>query len=153
MSIQDKLASMGLSLPVAAKPLGSYVPAVRSGNLVFTSGQGPIRDGQLGQLGRVGQDLTVEQAQETARRCALNCLAAVSSVTGDLDRIVRIVRVTGYVNSAADFTDQPAVVNGASDFLVELFGEAGKHSRTSVGVYQLPMGIPVEVDLIAEMRD
>lgn len=152
MSIQDKLASMGLSLPTAAQPLGSYVPALRSGNLVFTSGQGPIRDGQLGLLGRVGQDLTVAQAQEAARRCALNCLAAVASVTGDLERVVRIVRLTGYVNSAADFTDQPAVVNGASDFLVELFGEAGKHSRTSVGVYQLPTGIPVEVDLIAEVR-
>jgi len=153
MSIQDKLASMGLSLPVAAKPLGSYVPAVRCGSLVFTSGQGPIRDGNLGLLGRVGRDLTVEQAQEAARICALNCLAAVVSIAGDPDRIVRILRVTGYVNSAADFTDQPAVVNGASDFLVELFGEAGKHSRAAVGVYQLPMGIPVEVDLIAEVRD
>ncbi len=153
MSIQDKLASMGLSLPAATRPLGSYVPAVRSGNLVFTSGQGPMRDGQPDLLGRVGQDLTVEQGQEVARRCAMNCLAAVASVTGDLDRVVKIVRVTGYVNSAADFTDQPAVLNGASDFLVELFGEAGKHSRAAVGVYQLPMGIPVEVDLIAEMRE
>ncbi len=153
MSIQDKLASMGLSLPVAARPLGSYVPAVCSGNLVFTSGQGPIRDGQLGPLGWVGQDLTVEQAQEAARRYALNCLAAVVSITGDLDCVARIVRVTGYVNSAADFTDQPAVVNGASDFLVELFGEAGKHSRAAVGVYQLPMRIPVEVDLITEVQE
>jgi enamine deaminase RidA (YjgF/YER057c/UK114 family) len=153
MSVEDTLQSMGLSLPAVPKPVASYVPAVRSGNLVFTSGQIPTQGGELKRTGKVGRDVGEDEAYEDARTAALNALAAIKSVIGDLDRIQRVVRVTGYVASADGFVDQPTVVNGASDFLLKLFGDKGQHSRAAVGVYQLPRNAPVEVDLVVEVAD
>jgi enamine deaminase RidA (YjgF/YER057c/UK114 family) len=152
MRIERKLEEMGMPLPEAPAPVASYVPAVRTGNLAYCSGQLPTRSGTLQYRGRVPEDIGEEEATEAARTAALNALAAIQAVVGDLDRIRRVVRLTGYVNSAMDFTNQPAVINGASDFLVDLFGEAGQHSRVSVGVFQLPLGATVEVDLIVEVE-
>jgi enamine deaminase RidA (YjgF/YER057c/UK114 family) len=151
MTVEQALESMGLTLPQTPKPVASYVPAVKTGNLVFSSGQIPIKDGQLSRRGSVGDDVTEDDAYDLAQTCALNALAAVKSVIGDLDRITRIVRVTGYVQSASGFTGQPAVVDGASDFLVKVFGEKGQHARVAVGVYQLPLDSPVEVDIVVEV--
>jgi enamine deaminase RidA (YjgF/YER057c/UK114 family) len=151
VSLEERLASLGLSLPPVPKPAATYVAAVRTGNLVFTAGQVPFVDGRLPWTGRVDGEVSQDDAYQAARIAVLNALAAVGSVT-DLDAIERIVRLTGYVNSSGGFVGQPAVVNGASDLLVELFGEAGKHSRTAVGVYQLPLGSSVEIDLIAQIR-
>lgn len=153
MTVEEKLASMGLSLPNVAPPVASYVPAVRSGKLVFTSGQLPTQKGELHFRGKVDADINEDTAYDAARIAALNALAAVKSVIGDLDKITRVVRVTGYVNSSEGFTDQPIVINGASDFLMELFGDTGKHSRAAIGVYQLPLNSPVEVDIVVEIRD
>jgi enamine deaminase RidA (YjgF/YER057c/UK114 family) len=147
-----RLAELGLALPGVSAPRGSYVPALRSGNLVFVSGQIPLADGALIQTGKVGADVTPEQAADLARQCALAGLAAVDAVAG-LDRVVRIVKVTGYVASAAGFTGQPGVINGASDLLTAVFGEAGRHARAAIGVAELPLGAPVEVELIAEVAD
>ena len=152
MSVEDRLQTLGYTLPAPVRPLASYVPAVRSGNLVFSSGQIPMRNGELPWKGKVGREVSQEEAVEAARQCALNCLAAVKGEIESLDTIVLVVRLTGYVNSAEDFTAQPAVVNGASDLLLEVFGEAGKHSRAAIGVAQLPMGAPVEVDIVVEVR-
>lgn len=152
MTVEEKLSAIGLTLPATTPPLASYVPAVRTGNLVYSSGQVPMRDGKLAFTGRVGLEVTEEDAHKAARICALNCLAAVKSEIGDLDRIVRVVRVTGYVASGENFTNQPAVINGASDLLLQVFGEAGRHSRAAVGVLQLPLGAPVEVDVIVEVE-
>jgi enamine deaminase RidA (YjgF/YER057c/UK114 family) len=124
------------------------VLAVRSGTLLFTAGQGPVRDGVMISKGKVGKDITVEEAYEAAKLSALNCLAAAKSVLGSLDRVERVVKVNGYVNSAPGFTDQAKVMNGASDLLVQIFGENGRHARTSVGVAELPQNISVEVDLV-----
>ena len=151
VQVEQQLERMGLSLPQAPKPVASYVPAIQTGSLVFTSGQIPTRDGILQYVGRVGEDLSVEEAYEAARLAALNALAAVRTVVPYLDRIQRVVRLTGYVNSGPGFTGQPAVINGASDFLLELFGEAGAHSRAAVGVYALPLGAAVEIDMIVEV--
>lgn len=153
MTVEEKLHSMGLSLPQVAAPVASYVPAVRSGNLVFTSGQLPTQAGELHYRGKVDVDIDEDTAYETARIAALNALAAVKLVIGDLDKIQRVVRVNGYVNSSEGFTDQPVVINGASDFLMELFGDSGQHSRAAIGVYQLPLNSPVEVDIVVEVRD
>jgi enamine deaminase RidA (YjgF/YER057c/UK114 family) len=147
-----RLAELGLALPGVSAPRGSYVPALRSGNLVFVSGQIPLADGALIQTGKVGADVTPEQAADLARQCALAGLAAVDAVAG-LDRVVRIVKVTGYVASAAGFTGQPGVINGASDLLTAVFGAAGRHARAAIGVAELPLGAPVEVELIAEVAD
>lgn len=152
MTVAEKLHSLDLSLPVTPTPVASYVPAVQVGNLVFTSGQIPTRDGKLTVTGQVGLDLNEDQAYEAARTAALNALSAIQSVVGSLDRVKQVVRVNGYVNSADGFTDQPMVVNGASDLLVELFGEAGKHSRAAIGVAELPLDAPVEVDVIVEVE-
>jgi enamine deaminase RidA (YjgF/YER057c/UK114 family) len=141
-----------LNLPEVPKPVASYVPAVQSGNYVFTSGQIPFVKGELKFKGKVGSDLTLEEGYECAKVTALNCLAAIQSVIGDLDRVSRIVRVTGFINSAPGFLDQPKVLNGASDLLVEIFGEKGKHSRLALGTSELPLGAPVEVDLIVEIK-
>ena len=146
----DRLRTLGLELPSVASPVGSYVPAVRAGDLVMTSGQLPLRDGALTHTGLVGSDVTPEEAQEAARLCALNALAAVDALIG-IDAVWSVVKVTGYVASAPGFTGQPAVLNGASDLLADVFGERGRHARAAVGVAALPLGAPVEVDLVVEV--
>jgi enamine deaminase RidA (YjgF/YER057c/UK114 family) len=148
-----RLASMGLTLPKVSPPVAAYVPAVRTGSYVYTAGQLPVVDGQLLATGKVGADIGVAEAAALARTCALNALAAAASVTGGLDRIRRVVKVTGFVASAPTFTQQAQVVNGASELLIEVFGEAGRHARSAVGMAVLPLNAPVEVELIAEVRD
>lgn len=149
--IEDRLVALGHELPPVAAPVAAYVPAVQSGSLVFTSGQLPFVAGALMGTGLVGSDVPAEEAQAMAGRCALNALAAVRSVVGDLDRVRRVVKVVGYVASAPGFTGQPGVVNGASELLAAAFGEAGVHARSAVGVAQLPLGAPVEVELVVEV--
>ncbi len=151
MSVSATLAELGIELPPVASALGSYVPAVRAGSLVYTSGQLPMQDGELLARGKVGADVSQETAEACARRCALNALAAATTVC-DLDDVVRVVRVTGYVASDPSFSAQPAVVNGASDLLAAVFGDAGRHSREAVGVAVLPLDAPVEVSVIFEVR-
>lgn len=150
MGAVERLAELGLKLPAVAAPLASYVPAVRTGNHVYTSGQLPIVDGALVATGKVGADVTPEQGKDLARQCALNALAAVDALVG-LDSVVRIVKVVGFVASAEGFTGQPGVVNGASELFGDVFGEAGQHARSAVGVAELPLGAPVEVELIVEV--
>ncbi|MFJ2028312.1 RidA family protein [Streptosporangium sp. NPDC087985] len=152
MTPQERLEELGLTLPEVVPPLASYVPVVRSGNYVYTSGQLPVVDGKLVATGKVGAELSAEEAAGLARICALNALAAVASVAGDLSNIVRIVKVVGFVASDPAFSGQPQVINGASELLVEVLGEAGKHARSAVGVAVLPLDAPVEVELIAEVR-
>ena len=147
-----RLAALGLTLPPVAPPQAAYVPAVRTGNHVYVSGQLPLADGKLQGTGKVGDTVSAEEAASLARLCALNGLAAAASVAGGLDAIRRIVKVTGFVASAPSFTGQPAVVNGASEFLLEVFGEAGRHARSAVGVYRLPLNFAVEVDAVVEVR-
>jgi enamine deaminase RidA (YjgF/YER057c/UK114 family) len=153
--IEQKLIELGHALPALAKPVAAYVPAVVTGNLVFTSGQLPFVDGVLPATGKVGEGeglVSPAEAKKLAQLSALNALAAVKSVIGDLDRVVRIVKVVGFVAGGAEFTGQPGVINGASEFLGEVFGEAGIHARSAVGVPSLPLDSPVEVELIAEFR-
>lgn len=145
-----RLAELNITLPQVAAPVAAYVPAVRSGDHVYTSGQLPFVDGVLVATGRVGVDIGPEDAKEHARLCALNALAAVDALVG-LDNVVRVVKVVGYVASAEGFTGQPAVINGTSELLGEIFGEQGRHARAAVGVAELPLGSPVEVDLIVEV--
>jgi len=145
-----RLAELGLELPEIVPPLAAYVPAVQSGPIVYVSGQLPIHQGQLLGVGKVGAEVTPEQAKELAARCALNALAAVDNLVG-LENVVKIVKVTGFVASAPGFTGQPAVVNGASELLGSVFGEAGRHARSAVGVAELPLGAPVEVEVIVEV--
>ena len=147
----ERLAALGLTLPKVTPPLAAYVPAVRTGSYVYTAGQLPVADGKLLATGKVGADIGTAEAAALARTCALNALAAVTTVTGGLDAIVRIVKVTGFVASAPDFTGQPQVMNGASELLVEVFGDAGRHARSAVGTAVLPLDAPVEVELIAEV--
>ena len=142
---------MGFLLPETAKPLAAYIPAVQSGNLVFTSGQLPVIAGSLAETGKVGGSVSPERAKELATVCTLNALAAVKTVIGDLDKIKRIVKVVGFVSSTPEFSGQPAVVNGASEFLGEVFGEKGIHARSAVGVAVLPLDAPVEIELIVEV--
>lgn len=151
MSATGRLAELGLALPPVAAPAGSYLPAVRSGNLVFTSGQLPLVDGALLATGKVGADVTADRARELAGTCALNALAAIDALVG-LDAVVRVVKVVGFVASVAGFTGQPGVVNGASELLGEVFGDAGRHARSAVGVAVLPLDAPVEVELVVEVR-
>ena len=150
MSVNQRISDLGIVLPQVATPAGAYVPAVVSGNLVFTAGQIPLVDGKLAATGKVGKDLTAEQAKEIARICALNAVAAVKSVIGDLDRVKKVVKVVGFVASDPSFSQQPAVVNGASELLEQIFGERGIHARSAVGVAVLPLDAPVEVELIVE---
>ena len=145
--VEAKLAELGLELPQVVPPLAAYVPAVQAGQFVFTSGQLPMVDGKLALTGKVGAEVTAEEAKTQARICALNALAAVKSVIGDLDRIEQVVKVVGFVASAADFTGQPGVVNGASELLGEALGAAGVHARSAVGVAVLPLDAPVEVEI------
>ena len=149
-SVDARLAELGLTLPTVVAPAGAYVPAVISGTLVFTAGQLPMVDGALRATGKVGDAVTAEDAKDYARTCALNALAAAASVIGSLDRVVRVIKVVGFVASTPDFTGQPGVINGASELLGEIFGEAGKHARSAVGVAVLPLDSPVEVELILE---
>jgi enamine deaminase RidA (YjgF/YER057c/UK114 family) len=146
-----RLARIGIDLPDVVAPLAAYVPAVRSGSYVYTSGQLPMVDGRLTATGKVGGEVSPEQAHALARTCALNALAAVHALVG-LDSVVRVVKVVGFVASAPSFTGQPGVINGASDFFREVFGEAGKHARSAVGVAVLPLDAPVEVEVIMEVR-
>jgi len=149
-TIDDRLAELDLSLPVLAKPVAAYVPAVITGNLVYTSGQLPFVDGALPATGKLGSAVTDATGKELAQICALNALAAVQSVIGSLDRVTRIVKVVGFVASEPSFTGQPGVINGASEILGEIFGDAGIHARSAVGVAVLPLDSPVEVELIVE---
>jgi enamine deaminase RidA (YjgF/YER057c/UK114 family) len=148
---EERLEAMGLSVPEVAKPVAAYVPAVRSGNHVFTSGQLPMRGGQLITTGKVGGEVTPEEAVECARQCALNAIAAVRAEIGELSNVKRIVKVVAFVASTPDFTGQPGVANGASELFGEVFAEAGQHARSAVGVPVLPLDAPVEVELIVEV--
>jgi enamine deaminase RidA (YjgF/YER057c/UK114 family) len=147
-----RLAELGLTLPPVVAPAGSYVPAVRTGQFVYTAGQLPVVDGKLPATGKVGAEVSPSDAAVLARTCALNALAAAAAAAGGLDQIARIVKVVGFVASAPGFNAQPQVINGASDLLVEVFGEDGRHARSAVGVAELPLNAPVEVELIAEIR-
>jgi enamine deaminase RidA (YjgF/YER057c/UK114 family) len=149
--IEEKLASLKIVLPTPPEPAGSYIPVVKTGNLLFVSGQIPIKDGKVAFQGKVPTTQPIEEAQKAAKMCVINALAQLKAELGTLDRVSRIVRVSGFVNSALDFTEQPKVINAASDLLFEIFGENGKHSRIAVGVASLPLNSTVEIDLIAEI--
>ncbi|MDO7868443.1 RidA family protein [Nocardioides jiangxiensis] len=151
MTVEARLAELGLTVPGVVPPVAAYVPAVRSGNQVFTAGQLPMRDGALLATGKVGDGVPAEQATECARQCALNAIAAVKSVVGDLEKVVRVVKVVVFVASTPDFTGQPAVANGASELLAAAFGDAGVHARSAVGVPVLPLDAPVEVEILVEI--
>jgi enamine deaminase RidA (YjgF/YER057c/UK114 family) len=150
--VRAKLAELGLELPVAAKPVAAYVPAVRTGNIVFTAGQLPLVNGKMAGTGKVGSTVTPERAKELAQICALNALAAVALVA-DVNKISKVVRVVGYVNGASGYVAQPVVVNGASELFVHIWGEAGKHARSAIGVAELPLDSPVEIELTVEIAD
>ncbi|MEY9842986.1 enamine deaminase RidA (YjgF/YER057c/UK114 family) [Streptacidiphilus sp. BW17] len=151
--VESRLAELGLELPEVTPPLAAYVPAVRTGDYVFTSGQLPMVAGKLSLTGKVGAEVTAEEAKEQAKICAINALAAVKSLIGDLDKVERVVKVVGFVASAPDFTGQPGVVNGASELLGAVLGEAGVHARSAVGVAVLPLDAPVEVEIQVQVRD
>lgn len=149
--IEQKLKELGITLPVPPKPAGSYIPVVRSGNLVFVSGQIPMQDGKVMFTGKVPTERTVEEAQQAAKLCAVNILAQLKANIGSLDKISRIVRVSGFVNAAQDFAEHPKIINAASDLFFEIFGENGKHSRIAVGVSSLPLNSTVEIDMTVEI--
>lgn len=153
MKIEAKLTQMGLKLPAAGKPVANYVPAVRSGNLIFLSGHGPVLDDGSRITGKVGADLTLDEGYNAARQVALILLASLKSEIGDLDKVRRVVKILGMVNCTPDFVDQPKVINGASDLLVEIFGDKGKHARSAVGMNALPSNIAVEIEMIVEIED
>ena len=150
--IEGNLANLGLILPAVSKPVAAYIPAKQSGKLVFTAGQLPMVSGELISKGLLGQDVEIDDANKAARICTLNALAAIKGVIGDLDRIKQVVRVVGYVASIPTFTQQPAVVNGASELLLEIFGDSGKHARSAVGMAVLPMNASVEIELTVEVE-
>ena len=151
MNLSQKLSELKVTIPVAAKPVAAYVPAVKVGNLVFVAGQLPLVDGKITKTGKVSNVVSIEEAKELAKICALNCLAAINLVS-NIEKITKIVRVGGFVNTSAGFIQVPAVINGASEFLIELFGEEiGKHARTAVGVAELPLDAPVEIDMVVEV--
>ncbi len=149
--VEDRLRASGYELPTVPQPGGSYVPAIRAGTLLFTAGQLPFKEGELLYTGKVGREVSVEDAKEAARLCALNALAAIKSETGSLENVRRVAKVTGYVASAEGFNGQTEVLNGASDLIGELFGDSGLHARTAVGVAELPLDAPVEVELVVEL--
>lgn len=156
MHAERKLEALGLSLPPIPQPAANYVPLVRTGNLLFVSGHGPgvVTDGKLSFIqGKLGKDLDVEQGYDAARQVMLNVLQSVKQELGDLDKVKRVVKLLGFVNCTPDFPDQPKVINGASDLLVELFGERGRHARSAVGTQQLPFGIAVEIEMVVEVED
>ena len=149
--IEEKLASLGITLPSPPAPAGSYVPVVISHNIAFVAGQIPTENGQVRFKGKVGKDVSIEAGQQAARLCTINALAQLKSALGSLDKVARIIKVTGFVNCDPSFTDQPRVINGASDLLVQVFGENGKHARAAVGVSSLPLDSAVEVEFIVEV--
>lgn len=151
MSPEERLKELGIELPEAPKPLGSYVPCVQSGKLLFLSGILPLKNGKLTTTGRVGESVSLEEAQKDAKQIVINALSILKSQTGDLKKIKRCIKMTGYVSSTPDFTDQPKVLNAASDLLFEILGEAGRHSRTAVGVDTLPLNSPLEIEFIFEL--
>jgi enamine deaminase RidA (YjgF/YER057c/UK114 family) len=151
MDIEKRLKELGVALPEAPKPVANYVPVVKAGNLLFVSGHGPYKDGKSILSGKLGKELTTAEGYKSARNVALNCLASVKATLSDLNKVKRVVKLLGMVNCTADFKDQPKVINGASDLLVEVFGEAGKHARSAVGMQSLPNGIPVEIEMILEV--
>ena len=155
MQIEEKIASLGLTLPPAPSPAANYVGAVRTGNLLFVSGHGPTGTtaGERKFIGKVGRDLTLEQGYAAAQDVCLNCLATVRANLGSLDKVRRVVKLLGFVNSAPGFQDQPKVINGASNLLVELYGERGRHARSAVGMAELPFGIAVEIEMVLEVED
>ncbi len=153
MSAEEQLKKLGLTLPAPPKAVGAYVTYIRTGNLVFTSGQLPWKDGKLAYEGKVGSDLTVEQGYDAARISAVNALAQLKAATGDLEKVVRIIRLEGYVNCAPGFTNHSEVLNGGSELLAKVLGQRGVHTRTAVGSNELPLNTPVELILIAEVRD
>jgi enamine deaminase RidA (YjgF/YER057c/UK114 family) len=151
MTIAENLQRLGVTLPPAPRPVGSYVPACQAGDLVFVSGVLPFQEGKILQLGKVGRDLSIEEGKTNARIAVINALAILQQELGDLSRITRVVRLTGHVASAEGFGDQPAVINGASDFLVEVFGEKGRHARLALGAFELPLHAPIELELIVQV--
>ncbi|MBI5639168.1 MAG: RidA family protein [Nitrospirae bacterium] len=153
MTAEENIKSLGIELPDLPKPLGSYVPFVRTGNLVYLSGMLPMKDGKLIHPGRVGEEVSADDAVICARTAAINALAVLKSAIGSLDRVARCVKITGYVSSSMDFTEQPRVINGASDLIFQVFGEAGRHARAAVGVNVLPLNSPVEIEFIFEVRE
>ncbi|MBN2654996.1 MAG: RidA family protein [Nitrospirae bacterium] len=153
MTPEEKLTELGITLPELPKPLGSYLPCVQTGNLLFLSGVLPMRKCALTRTGRVGDDVSLEEAQEDARQSAINALAILKSYLGSFKRVKRCVKINGFVASAAIFFDQPKVINPASDLMFEVFGEAGRHARAAVGVFALPLNAPVEIDFIFEIQD
>ena len=153
MTPEEKIAQLGIDISKPAKPVANYVPAVRAGNLVFVSGQGPTRPGGAGMVtGKVGSEVSLEEGYEAARLCGIRLLAALKAEVGDLSKVKRIVKLLGLVNAAPDFTDHPKVINGCSDLLVEVFGDRGKHARSAVGMGSLPNRISVEIEMIAEVE-
>ena len=152
MGAEARLKELGLTLPEQPKPVANYVPSVRVGNLLFVSGHGPYSDGKIKTAGKVGQDLTVDEGYQVARNVTMNCLASIRAALGDLDKVKRFVKLLGMVNCTEDFKEQPKVINGCSDLLVELFGSAGKHARSAVGMQALPFAIPVEIEMIVEVE-
>lgn len=152
MGAEAKLKEKGLLLPQQPKPVANYVPTVRVGNLLFVSGHGPFNDGKIKMAGKLGRDLTVDEGYLVARSVGLNCLASIKAAIGSLDKVNRFVKLLGMVNCTEDFKEQPKVINGCSDLLVELFGEAGKHARSAVGMQALPFEIPVEIEMIVEVE-
>ena len=153
MKPEEKLKEMGIELPSPPTPIANYVPAVQTGNLVFLSGHGPIKDDGTMMVGRVGEDLSMDEGYQAARYVAIALLASLKASIGDLSKVVRVVKLLGMVNSTAAFTDQPKVINGASDLLVDVFGDKGKHARSAVGMNVLPGNIPVEIEMIVEIED
>ncbi|MGS4883547.1 RidA family protein [Roseibium sp. MB-4] len=150
---EARLAELGVTLPDAAAPAANYVPSVKTGNQLFISGQLPMESGAIAVTGKLGEGLQVEDGQKAAKLCAINLLAQAKAATGDLDKVVRLVKIVGFVNSTGDFTDQPKVINGASDFLVEAMGDSGRHARSAVSAASLPFGAAVEIEAIFEIAD
>jgi enamine deaminase RidA (YjgF/YER057c/UK114 family) len=151
--VEQKLKALGIELPTPPVPKFSYVPCVRTGNLLYTSGQDCRVNGELLYAGKLGRELTIEQGQQAARQTVINLLAVIKQELGDLDRVERVVKMLGFVNSAPGFADQPVVMNGASDLLIEVFGDKGRHARSAIGTSELPFHTPVEIELIVEVRD
>ena len=152
MTVEEKLKSLGLTLPQTPKPVAAYIPAIQVNDMVYTSGQLPIVEGELKFKGKLGREISKEQGYEATKICALNALSAIKGIIGDLDRIEQVVKVVGFVASAEGFIEQPAVVNGASEFLKELFGEKGAHARSAVGMAELPLGAAVELEMIVKVK-
>lgn len=150
--IEEKIKELGLELPEVAKPLAAYIPAKMIGNLIMTSGQVPVIKGEMKFAGKIGKELSIEDGKKAAQICALNCLAAIKGITGSLDSVAEVVKLTVFVNSSEEFTDQPKVANGASELMVNIFGDAGKHVRSAVGVTELPLNAAVEIEMIVRVK-